>query len=224
MAWRVGAFVLISSLLFTVLLLLNLYEEKKAEFDKSKSFLKHSSLFNEIASDMVAFEVRMTGRQCQSLLDRLVMRNRKESDQMQRTGSGRMEWEFFKRMLEVFGETSTIKAPVCVSAGRRLLYTIRGEAKEPEVRNSRTRPKSSLLTQDKPKNSPKNPPSSRQPTFKNWYRTYQDKQEEQRSDLAKELALTRQAYERNSAERTALFRQALAHICGNTAANQEPTE
>lgn len=198
----------------SVLTLLTLYEDRKHLFNRTQSTLRHISIFNDIASDMRSFEYNMTGTQCKELMGRLLMRYRAENDNNLRTGSGRQEWPFFQRMVDIFGKTSCIIAPVCVSTGLQHSRKILGEDRATEARQTRTRPRSTLLVAKNPP-APSAKPSNRQEPFKTWYRKWQEKQEEEKTSLKEELVLTREAYERNSKARLEIMQEILAKWAPN---------
>lgn len=136
-------------------LLIDHYKKKMPLFESSKSGLRHLYLFSQIASELKKCGMpTVTGKQCQSKMQKLRDRFRIESDGEKQTGAAPSSWPFFAKMNEVDGRKANMVAPVAVSVGRGLQYTKSDVQQQSENRGTRTRTSQGNSRKEKPPRVP----------------------------------------------------------------------
>lgn len=132
-----------------VALLISLYSERRNLFKTSKSNVRHTTLYQEIAAIMKLFDYDRSFKQCQRKMSQLLDQFRKEFDKERRTGQAPSTWKWFQTILEMEEGCPNLNAPFAFSVGAQTQYNVQGTQKPlVEKRNTRTRTANASHTAD----------------------------------------------------------------------------
>jgi len=184
-----------------LLLLLSLYKTNKTKFEGSDSSLRHNYLYARLAGGMKEKGYDHTWKQCKSKMGRMKDKLRIEFDKCNKTGAAPSTLEYYETMLEMFDGAAWLVAPVAVSVGRGLQYTVDGETKENLREGTRTRPSLPSKKKTESKNEPK------KPIFRNWA---QEQSILHKAELVKQMDRLNAQVEDNAKHRNAFY-QAFAN-------------
>lgn len=194
-----------------VLLLIELYKDRKEFFDSTRSTIRKDTLFAEVSATMAIFNHPLSAKQCRAHWEAMVMKLKEEYDASRRTGSGKSTWEWFDMMMPLFEGTATLEPPYLVSAGSSSNYSVRGVVvKESPARSTRTRPTPPSQAGKVASGKDMKP---RQPVFKNQALALQEQAMAQKSqateDLIAEVRLMRTSTEQYREQSLTMFGQFL---------------
>ncbi|KAJ1519071.1 hypothetical protein ONE63_011313 [Megalurothrips usitatus] len=123
-----------------VLNLISEYKKRLRHFQGTGSTIRKTTLYSEIAAELQKNGIAVTGKQCQDHMDNvLIVQFRKEYDKQKKTGAAPSTWDYYHQMLDLFDGNPTLEAPYAVSVCRGLKYTVEGEGKDIDDRQTRTR-------------------------------------------------------------------------------------
>ncbi|KAJ1528186.1 hypothetical protein ONE63_008098 [Megalurothrips usitatus] len=187
----------------TVTMLINLYKERYSVFKGSKSTIRHTTLYAEIAGTLNQYDVQVSGKQCQSKIKDLESIFRKEYDASRRTGAAPSEWEFFGPMKNIYEGNASLEATYAYSVGgNKPMYTCKGKEVEEEERGARRRPSLKQAPEPIPD---KGQAAKKRPIYTSQNTLLQERQVAAREDLTRELRLMRTNMELSSARRLNLM-------------------
>ncbi|KAK3929166.1 Zinc finger and SCAN domain-containing protein 29 [Frankliniella fusca] len=180
-----------------VLLLISLFKPRRQQFEGSKSGMRHNYLYARISEGLKEKGYSRSWKQCKSKITSLKATFREEFDKCGSTGAAPSQWPFYQEMLDVYDGTASLNAPVGLSAGMGLEYTVDGEKISGTRTGTRTRP---ILQTKKMKE-----PTAKRPIFKNWQQEVQQISIEQKGQLVKQVEIMNSLLCESSKDRKAFF-------------------
>ncbi|KAJ1518862.1 hypothetical protein ONE63_011526 [Megalurothrips usitatus] len=192
-----------------VLNLISEYKKRLRHFQGTGSTIRKTTLYSEIAAELQKNGIAVTGKQCQDHMDNvLIVQFRKEYDKQKKTGAAPSTWDYYHQMLDLFDGNPTLQASYAVSVCRGLKYTVEGEGKDIDDRQTRTR-KTLNISKSEPKKGTKSRSGPVYPKSKTRAEDLLQKSLDVKEGLREELREMKMQYMQRSDERMVYMRTLL---------------